>query len=67
MIYDDLKCSNYDIISDLLLLLIIHVKSMLINFFLKTTNGGHQVDLGPIVHKADNAIHRINHYPADEC
>ena len=31
------------------------------------TNGGDQVHLGTIVHKADNAIHRISRYPADEC
>ena len=25
------------------------------------------VDLAPVVQKLDNAIHRINHYPADKC
>ena len=25
------------------------------------------IDLGPVVRRLDNAIHRINHYPADKC
>ena len=25
------------------------------------------IDLGPVVHRVDNAVQQIDHYPADNC